>query len=175
MGNLRAAPEPWVKPDRWHPKLERVYQYWLQIHPPAGLPGRQHVDPADLTDLLPELYMIDVERNPMRFRYRLVGTDFARNMGHDLTGRYLDEVHPGFAEISKAYVRAVTEQRPDYRNGHVLFAAAQRDYKRIERLLVPLARNGVDVDMLLGVIVYIRAEPFGPRVASPEELARPEC
>ncbi len=148
---------PWVKPDRWHPKIERFYAYWLSVHPPTGLPGRQHIDPAAIPDLLPHVYMVDVLREPLRFRYRLVGTEYALRMGHDLTGRFLDEAHPGFPELVRQYVATVEQRQPHYRNGPVLFAAAQKDFRSIERLMVPMARNGVDVDMIFGLIVYLPA------------------
>ena len=39
---------------RWHPRVARLYRYWLSIHPPGGgLPGRQHFDPVDVPELLP--------------------------------------------------------------------------------------------------------------------------
>ena len=164
-------PDPWVKPETWHPKLERIYRYWLAIHPAdGGLPGRQHVDPAAIHDLLPNVYIVDVSRNPMRFKYRLVGTEYVTHMGRDLTGRYLDEAHTGFQEIVRSYCRTVEERRPDYRNGSAPFQASQRDYKRIERLMVPLARNGSDVDMIFGVIVYI---PLEDHVAARAPMSRP--
>src|SRR5260370_24175935 len=85
-----------AEPAAWPSKLKRLYDYWLSIHPHAGLPGRQHFDPTAIPDLLPYIFMVDIERNPLRFKYRLVGTEYVRMIGRDLTGRYLDEAHPGF-------------------------------------------------------------------------------
>jgi hypothetical protein len=45
------------------------------------------------------LFLLDVNRDPRRFEYRLVGTEFSRLIGRNLTGRYLDEVHPGFIRL----------------------------------------------------------------------------
>lgn len=157
MTSVSSAPLAWSKPETWHPKLERLYTYWRSIHPPAGLPGRQHIDPTTIPDLLPDVYMVDVIRTPLRFRYRLVGTEFAQRMGHDLTGQYLDEAHPGFADVIKQYVAVVEQREPAYRNGPVLFTAAKKDYQSIERLMVPMARNGIDVDLIFAVIVYLRS------------------
>ena len=146
----------WIKPASWHPRIERFYAYWQSIHPPVGLPGRQHIDPSAIPDLLPHVYMVDVTRDPLRFKYRLVGTEYAQRMGHDLTGRYLDEAHPGFPELVRQYVTTVELRQPHYRSGPVLFAASQKDFRSIERLMVPMARNGIDVDMIFGLIVYLR-------------------
>jgi hypothetical protein len=58
----------------WHPMVLSFYEYWLSVAPPGRLPGRQHIRPEDLVPMLPRLWMLDVHRNPLRFRYRLVGT-----------------------------------------------------------------------------------------------------
>ena len=145
--------------DPWHPTITALYQYWLGIHPAAGLPGRQHVDPCAVAPLLPHVFMVDVARDPLRFKYRLIGTEYVRLIGKDVTGRYLDEVHPGFhGMVLRQYVDAAELNRPAYRKGPVLYANPDRRYLGMERLLVPLARNGAEVDMLLGAVVYIPAK-----------------
>ncbi len=145
---------PRVFPQAWHPKLQRLHGYWLSIHPTSGgLPGRQHIDPTAITDLLPHVYLLDVERDPLRFKYRLVGTDYARMMARDLTGRYLEDVHPGFdGPIRDQYVALVNSAWPAYRKGPAMYAATHRDFS-VERLALPLARNGTDVDMVIGAIL----------------------
>jgi hypothetical protein len=144
-------------PQTWHPKVARLMDYWRSLHPTEGiLPGRQHVDPIDLADLLPHLFLVDVERAPLRFKYRLVGTDYVRMMGRDLTGAYLDQVHPGFhGSILRHYVDAVEQREPQYRKGSVMYAVAQKDHLTVERLIVPLARDGAHVDMIMGVILHL--------------------
>src|SRR3546814_7692417 len=36
--------------------------------------------------------LVDVERDPLRFRFRLAASPVTRHLGYELTGRYLDEV-----------------------------------------------------------------------------------
>src|SRR5260370_4780571 len=60
--------------DAWHPRIKRLYEYCKAIHPPLGLPGRQEFDPSAVPDLLPSLWMLDVQRQPFRLRYLLLGT-----------------------------------------------------------------------------------------------------
>jgi hypothetical protein len=146
-----------LDPGSWHPKVKQLYDYWRAVHPPAGLPGRQHIDPIDLPRFLPHLFLVDVERAPLRFRYRLVGTDYVRMMGHDLTGQHLDEVHPGFhGLIQRQYIDLVERRRPAYRKGPVMYVEAMKDHLFVERLVVPLARDGSTVDMILGIILHLR-------------------
>jgi PAS domain-containing protein len=146
---------PSVPPDG-DQRVARLWQYWRSIHPSAGgLPGRQHVEPLDMADLLAWLWLVDVAREPLRFRFRLVGTGHRRMLGTDVTGRWIDEALPGF------------EQQEGY-GDFIAGAAGQIRYCRrppefpldrscaaIERILLPLARDGASVDMLLGMTLYI--------------------
>ena len=106
------------------PRLRRLYDHWLSLRPAAGgLPGRQHIDPAAIRDLLPWIWMVDVERNPLRFRYRLLGTEQVHAMERDFTGRFLDEAHPSFvASVSyPQYVAAAERAEIGYRRGPPVF------------------------------------------------------
>ncbi|MGO8918965.1 MAG: PAS domain-containing protein [Stellaceae bacterium] len=144
-------------------RIRRLYDYWKAVHPPSGgLPGRQHVDPIAMSKLLPWLWMVDVERNPLRFRYRLVGTEQVSAMDADFTGRFLDEVHPRFLAgfTYPHYVAAAERSEINYYRGAPIFHI-NKEYVSIERLLLPLAKNGRDVDMLLAITVYHRP-PAGP-------------
>jgi hypothetical protein len=78
----------------WHPLVWRFYEYWLSIAPPGRLPARQHVLPEELVSLWPWLWMLDVYRDPLRFRYRLVGTEITRSVHREMTGQWLDEAQP---------------------------------------------------------------------------------
>ena len=137
-------------------RVRQLYAYWLSIHPAGGgLPGRQHVDPAAISGLLPGIWLVDVQREPLRFRYRLVGTNHVAVIGRDLTGQWIDEAHASFLP-SAAYaqfVAAVERGEPGYRSGHP-FIIVPKDYLTMERLILPLARDGTNVDMLLAISVY---------------------
>jgi hypothetical protein len=146
-----------LRPETWHPTIKALYTYWVSLHPSSGLPGRQHIDPAADRRLAPHLFLVDVSRNPPRFRYNLVGSDYARQMGRDLSGRYLDQVHPGFhGLILRQYVETVELRQPAYRKGAVMYKDHHRRTQGdMERLILPLARNGADVDMMLGAVVVV--------------------
>lgn len=101
--------------------------------------------------------MLDVEREPLRFRYRLVGTEQVAAMGADLTGRYLDEAHPRFVTslTYPDYVAAAERGEVRLHRGPPTFHI-NKDYVSIERLLLPLAADGSKVDKLLAITVYFR-------------------
>jgi hypothetical protein len=147
-----------VPPSNADGRVLQLFGYWKAIHPPdGGLPGRQRLDPAAISALLPFVWLADIQREPLRFRYRLLGTEHARVFGRDYTGHWLDETHvnfyasPGYPQ----YVAAAEQGRAGYRRGHSL-AMLPMDYRSIERLLLPLAQDGKAVDMLLAISLYQR-------------------
>jgi hypothetical protein len=136
-------------------RVASLYHYWLALRPcPGLLPARRHFSPFDVPSLLQWLWLTDVQRSPLRFKYRLIGTRHVEAEGADRTGRWYDEVHPRF-EASTAFPHfvAVAEQRrvAFYRGPPVYVIDAR--WKTIERLILPLAEDGREVDMLLGITV----------------------
>ena len=148
-----------VLPEDCDWRIRRLYDYWRSVHPASGgLPGRQHIDPAAFPELLPWLWLVDVERQPLRFRYRLVGTEQVQAMDADLTGRYLDEAHPVFptSVTYPQYVAAAERGEVGYYRGPPAFHITKK-HVAIERVLLPLARDAHQVDILLALTVYRRA------------------
>jgi hypothetical protein len=143
------------------PKLQALLDYWQSIHPEGGgLPGRRHLDPIDIPELLPNIWMIDVRRAPaLRFRFRLVGTEIVKFTGRDMTGFWLDQVYPDY-EQTEAFRnhKAVAESgQPGYRKSGVI-SNPTRHHIEAERLYLPLADDGKTVDILLIMTLY-KGEP----------------
>jgi hypothetical protein len=139
----------------WHPLTRRFYDYWLSIAPPGGLPGRQHVRPEQMTPWLSRMWLLDVFRDPLRFRCRLVGSDMVRSIGQEVTGRWLDEVHPRSASDprSRDRFRLVAERgRPTWRRGTPQWAR-QPEFKQVESLILPLAADGRTVDKIIALSI----------------------
>jgi hypothetical protein len=144
--------------DAWHPRIKRLYEYWKAIHPPLGLPGRQEFDPSAVPDLLPNLWILDVQRQPFRLRYRLVGTSIPCSAPGGLTGQWLDDVRPAIKDIPGYFDRhreVVETKMPSWRYGG---SRLQRDvaFASLENLFLPLAGNWQDVDMILAATIYYR-------------------
>lgn len=131
------------------PALRELYDYWAEKCGSRAIPARGDIDPLDIPKLLPQIYMIDVERDPMRFRFRLIGTTIITWFGRDATGLYMDE--PEYKKsvhvFEPHYVEVVETGRPRYDHQHApQFDARYRNYAR---LLCPLAGDGKTVDMML--------------------------
>ncbi|HWA49372.1 MAG TPA: PAS domain-containing protein [Dongiaceae bacterium] len=75
------------------PMVRRLYQWWM-ANCRFGLPDRSDFEPTDFADLLPNIMILDVEHDPFRVRYRLVGTRAREATGFNILGRYLDELMP---------------------------------------------------------------------------------
>lgn len=71
--------------------LRRAHADWYRLKTGPGVPDYRSFDICDFSYMVGSLNMMEVERNPWRFRYRVHSTLAARNCGKDLTGLYLDE------------------------------------------------------------------------------------
>lgn len=139
-------------PDDCDARSRSLQDYWRSIRPTGGLPG--YVEPLDLTRLWRWLWLVDVQPAPLRFRYRLIGTSHREVLGADPTGRWIDDVFPGFVEMrAHADMVAVAGGAISYCRQSPEFPIA-RKLLRIERLLLPLARDGAGVDMLLCLSLF---------------------
>jgi hypothetical protein len=104
--------------------------------------------------------MLDVSRDPLRYRYRLCGTELVRSFGRELTGIWLDEAHPQMIENPESRERfryMVEAGRPTWRKGAPLWTR-HPDHRSLETCIVPLAADGIAVDKLLGFCVVFDSQ-----------------
>lgn len=73
--------------------VRQFMELWLDAHRDGRPPGKEFFDPLRLHFLLGSLSLLEVQREPLRFRYRLVGTDIVQRLGVELTGKWLED-HP---------------------------------------------------------------------------------
>ncbi len=139
----------------YHPDVRAMIDYWQSIHPERGLPGRRHFEPASVKQLLPTIRLIDVDGPPYRFRVRLAGTEITEFYRVDHTGRWFDEFIDDFedSETYRDLVDVVTSGRPGWRLG-VSRIVKDREFQTFERLILPFAKDGENVDMLLIFMVF---------------------
>ncbi|WP_395016141.1 PAS domain-containing protein [Dongia sp.] len=94
-------------------KVKSLHDWWRAALDGAGrIPDRRDFDPTRFARLLPNLIIAEVERDPFRIRYRLVGTKVADVLNIDFTGRYLDELIDGATDTPwQDYFVTAFEQR----------------------------------------------------------------
>lgn len=131
------------------------------------MPGRQHIDPIDFPELLPNIRLIEVVGSPPRFKVRLTGERISDHFGKSYTGQFLDEAFDQFeARASfRAFIATVESRRP-YWNLGVCDLNPEKDFVPFERLALPLATDGETVDMLLILSL------FGERELDPAFYAK---
>lgn len=85
-------------------QLLRLHDYWNAKRGLRSFPAREDIDPAEISDLLPNIFLIDVLREAPHFRYRLSGTGVDEIHGQSLTGK-------SPRDINTAEVAAVMERQ----------------------------------------------------------------
>jgi hypothetical protein len=139
--------------------LRRMYAYWLSKCRGEQLPGRADIDPLDFPWALGLVCLLDVERYPLMFRYRLDGTTIAERYGADLTGRTTDDVRPEFqaALLRRHFAEVAETGRPTAHRISLRYGGQARTYMR---LALPLSRDGKSVDMILTISDRLTPEEF---------------
>jgi hypothetical protein len=125
-----------------------LYRYWSTKRGGRRMPRRRDIDPGDLPTLLPHLMLID--RAADQYRYRLVGTAVADELGRELThqtvGSYVAE--PQYAAaILGIYERVFAAGRPVFTTGE--YHRKSGVIHAVSRLIVPLGEDDDAVNMVL--------------------------
>ena len=139
--------------DLRHPNLVRLYRHWDEVRRRRAMPSRADVDPLSLPELLGNLILIDVLREPLRFRYRLIGSHLTARVKRDMTGKFFDDVpEPLYRQrLYDWHGGCVEEKAP--RAGVTARRLLDR-WEPYEILTLPLSSNGADVDMTLTGLYY---------------------
>jgi hypothetical protein len=138
------------------PRIAELHRYWCAITPAdRRMPGRRQFDPTAIPKLLPWLRLYEVHRDPLRFRYRVVGTELVRIMGRDPTGKWLHETFPGVVGSHEydMLISVAGGATKAYSRG-VPVLVVPKDYLLSERLTLPLAGDGEIVDMVLAITIH---------------------
>jgi hypothetical protein len=124
--------------------------YWRAKCAIGRLPRRADIDPLDFPWALGVVCLLNVERPPLRFRYRLDGSAIVEHHGRDFTGRTTDELRPtAYADMLHLHFSEVVESAaPNLYRITLLNDCKVRSYVR---LALPFATNGSNVDMIMTV------------------------
>ncbi len=75
------------------PRPLKLLDYWNAKRGTRAMPSRAEIVPTELGEHLANLVLIEVGHQPLRLRYRLIGTAITKAMECDNTGRYYDEIY----------------------------------------------------------------------------------
>ncbi|MDY0882059.1 PAS domain-containing protein [Dongia soli] len=125
-------------------RIHRLHDYWQAKCAGRAVPDRSDIDPAELTSLLPYLLIAEVEAQPFRVFYRLVGTKVVDMNGAEFTGLYLDEMtgeqYNYIDQGIEAYRRAWSQQCPVY--GTYDWPAKSGAIYLVEFCILPVTQAG---------------------------------
>jgi hypothetical protein len=131
------------------PALQQLHRDWENRRRGREFPARADFDPLDLKYILGHLSLIDVLHDPLRFRYRLHASKIAERICFDMTGKSVDLIPDAvFRKIVKDQFAEVVESRApvlSQRHNHTTDRRVLND----EALVLPLAKDGTNIDMLL--------------------------
>lgn len=159
-GDLPAACDPTLVRDRLQHRIATLVDHWQAISPAGRLPGRQHFEPLAVVKLLPNLWLLDVIDGGIDFRVRILGTEIEDVGTWARTGATLQESFPApeAGVLCHELRKVVKTGRPIWHeNG--LFFTPSRTISGVERVALPLARDGKTVDMILGMTVFCWERP----------------
>lgn len=135
------------------PAIGWLYDYWLAKKGGHRFPARQDIDPLEMKVALGGISLFDVERDPLRFRYRLIGADIVQRDGFDLTGRYLDELPlEQYRALIEGRLRLIMQNpAPLLVHNKQFYDQRWFDY---EAIWLPLASDHVTVDILMACQIF---------------------
>ena len=151
-----------------HPLLLGLLRHWEAKRGARPLPARADFRPEEMQSFLGHIFLVDVEREPRRFRFRLLGTEIVTSYGVELTGKYTDVVQPPSyrAMIERHYGQVADEMRPMAHR--MRFTEHPGKIHQLVRLATPLSDDGTCVNMLM------LASVFDPGLALLREKQRAE-
>jgi len=133
-----------------NPLLQEFVSYWRQKAGPEGLPARSDFDPVEMKRFLGSLFLVVPEPEIDDFRYTLIGTTIAGQVGIDNTGRTVGEV---FGAPGLELYRKVRDERAPIRV-HGTVEWRRKEFLAYESILLPLADNAENVDHFVGMMVF---------------------
>lgn len=103
------------------------------------VPSRADIDPMEIPTFLRNVITVDMEHDPLRLRYRLVGTDVVSKCGFDLTGKFVGDAYFGAdADVVLAHYQHIAEIR-DIRFAETPSVEPRGWYVYAERIMMPLS------------------------------------
>ena len=135
--------------------IQQFHRHWLRLCSDDRLPARNLIDPANFKSIMPNVILVDIERNPFRVRYRLCGTRVVEICGN-LTGQYLDQIECGnlwsAAAWLQQYQTTANEARPIFAQDWMISMSGARH--SFQTGIWPLATDGHSVDRCIAVEDY---------------------
>lgn len=132
-------------------KLRRLHGFWAALKGSRGLPFRADFHPEQLGFILGQITVIEVLRDPLNFRYKLIGTRIEAAGRRGDQGKTVDRIEPApYRDLADAAYRQVTKDRaPCCQRISYVSYVREEDVISFERIILPFTQSGDEVDVLL--------------------------
>ncbi|MDG2286071.1 MAG: hypothetical protein P8N43_11140 [Alphaproteobacteria bacterium] len=137
-------------------KVAWILDFWKARRQGNRPPNKQIIDAVNIgranPKILRHLCLYDVEREPYRFRYRLVGGAIPDAGGLAKPGSYIDEVDTT-GRLDAHLIKVCETGEPWYKIGPPMIAHLTK-IVAVEAITLPLDGTGDRIDFLLSCSVY---------------------
>jgi hypothetical protein len=140
-------------------RCQQFFDYWLALaNERQALPSRQTIDPLQMPRrLISNLFMTEVvyeTGNQARYRFRLLGQEITDR--EDIRpGDYVHELGGKHgAESLEPHYRDCLQGRIWLRHSDLTWSDPHKSFIHYDVLVLPLARDGRDVDSMIGIAIY---------------------
>jgi len=154
--------------DRWNGRLDALAEtlrspvnrlslaYWRYRRGDRLMPARADIDPVEMAAFLPHIVLLDVERAPLNFRYRLMGTAVTYHTIADHTGKRLTDL-PHQTPPSLFWSMCETLSGGGCpRSSGLPYVGPHKWFVSNEDVFMPLSSDGETVDMLFVTVDFFR-------------------
>lgn len=129
-------------------KLRRFHQIWTDLKGAGDLPLRAEVSPERLGFMLGHVSIIEVLREPLNFRYKLIGTKIEDAGRHGDQGKTVDQIEPAcYRDMVSAACRTVVDTAQPL--VHQVTYLHHQNRVKFERVILPFTVSGGVVEVLL--------------------------
>jgi hypothetical protein len=153
--------------------LQRLYADWDSRRRGREFPARRDFDPCEMRYILGFLNLVDVLRGPLRFRYRVFGSEIATRLAFEMTGRLVDDypLPEHRALVQHRYAETIAARRPIVAH-HDRRSHDEQLLHQYESLVLPLSSDGTEIDMLMAGFAFAPEQIWTGHAVI---FARPGC
>jgi hypothetical protein len=130
--------------------------YWLSKRGGRSMPSRADLDPAEIVSILPYVFLLDVAREPLDFRYRLIGTRMAQYMTSDHTGGWMSQIdHQRPPSRIWSSCEAVVRNKAPL-TSDIPYVGINHDFLSTEDVMMPLSDDDREVNMIFVTADFLK-------------------
>lgn len=136
-------------------ELQLCFDFWRVRRRGREVPLKCSIDPLEIPhQILPNLFLYECVES--RFRCRLAGTRIVEAYHRDPTGSFLDEAMGLSAANSRTrlYAATIRTGMPVVYWGKL--SDSPNDWMDFKRLLLPISKEGKEIDMVFGMVIFPR-------------------